>query len=172
MPAMKNYWKRYRWRGLMSAINEFYSVILKTPEDTQKFAASLAKLCKIGDCILLYGDVGVGKTTFARGFIQAISTVQEEIISPTFTLVQTYPLIGGGEAWHYDLYRLKNQTELLELGLDDALGTSIILLEWPELAKNMLPQSALNVTLSIEGQGRRVNISGEAETWNDRLRQL
>lgn len=155
----------------MSEISKF-SCILKTPEEMLGFAAELAGLCKTGDSILLYGDVGVGKTTFARGFIQAIAKTREEIVSPTFTLVQTYPLMNGGMVWHCDLYRLKNQNELIELGLDEAFDNAIVLIEWPEIAASQLPHNSLSVRLDIRGQGRSVIITGDSEAWNDRLVKL
>lgn len=156
----------------MSGTSEFQGM-LKTPQELQTLAAMLAALCKIGDHILLYGDVGAGKTTFARGFIQAITKTQEEITSPTFTLVQTYPLAdGGGSVWHCDLYRLKNQEELLELGLEEAAENGITLIEWPELAENQVPHNSLRVTLSIAGQGRSIIIAGNSDSWEDRLHKL
>ncbi len=142
---------------------------LNSPEETVAFAAKLAKLCTIGDCILLYGDVGVGKTTFARGFIQALTGTSEEIVSPTFTLVQTYPMEGGA-VWHCDLYRLKHASELVELGLDEAFERGITLVEWPEIAAGEFPKHSLKVTLDISGQGRSITLSGDG--WNDRLKNL
>jgi tRNA threonylcarbamoyladenosine biosynthesis protein TsaE len=160
-----------KWRGLMNGISRF-SGVLKSPGETLAIAAELAKLCKIGDCILLYGDVGVGKTTFARGFIKAVAKSDEEIVSPTFTLVQTYPLMSGGMVWHCDLYRLKNKNELFELGLDEAFDNGIILIEWPELATNQVLQNSLSVRLDISGQGRSIIISGNSDVWKDRIKKL
>lgn len=155
----------------MNATREL-SCLLKTPEDTIEFASELAGLCRTGDCILLYGEVGAGKTTFARGFIQQIAEFVEEIVSPTFTLVQTYPTKEGGAVWHCDLYRLKNQGELLELGLDDAFNSGIVLIEWPELALEHLPEDSLSVRLEIAEQGRIIVVSGTGEIWQDRLIKL
>ena len=140
-----------------------FSRILQTAEETQLLAKNLAGFCKIGDCLLLYGDLGAGKTTFARGFIQAKTGTKEEIVSPTFTLVQTYPIPSGGAVWHCDLYRLKNPNELLELGLDEAFDENITLIEWPEIAAGNLPPDSLNIKLTMEGQGRKITISGNAD---------
>ncbi len=146
----------------MSAISSF-TCILDTAEETQKIAEKLAGFCKIGDCIVLHGDLGAGKTTFARGFIQSLTGADEEIVSPTFTLVQTYTIAGGGEIWHCDLYRLKSKHELLELGLDEAFSENITLIEWPEIAQDLFPKNVINVTLAIEGQGRRITLSGSKD---------
>ena len=115
MAAMRKYWKLSRWRGLMSATDNIAigtSFFLPSVEDTDKLARKIARMCKAGDVILLYGDVGSGKTTFARGFIKELTNTEEEIVSPTFTLVQTYPTTDGNTIWHYDLYRLKHKTKI------------------------------------------------------------
>ncbi len=148
-----------------------YSWHLASEESTQRIAAQLARLCLPGDCILLRGEVGAGKTTFARAFIRAISPEAEEIVSPTFTLVQTYPTDSGGAIWHFDLYRLKHSQELVEIGIDDALYDGITLIEWPEVAAAMFPKSALELAL-LPGQTadqRILKISGDRQSWNERL---
>ncbi|MEQ1705532.1 MAG: tRNA (adenosine(37)-N6)-threonylcarbamoyltransferase complex ATPase subunit type 1 TsaE [Rickettsiales bacterium] len=155
----------------MSVTSEF-RCFLETPEKTADFAAELASLCQAGDCILLYGDIGVGKTTFARGFIRKICESTEEIVSPTFTLVQTYPAMGGGAVWHLDLYRLKHQNELLELGLEEAFNDGIILIEWPEIAVPYLPETCLTLRLEMQGQGRIVIVSDASNSWGGRLINL
>lgn len=160
-----------RWRGLMSATSEVRRQ-LETPEEVLDFAAELAGLCCLGDCILLYGDVGAGKTTFARGFIQKIAEVAEEIVSPTFTLVQIYPIKNGGAVWHCDLYRLKNPEELLELGLEGAFDNGIVLVEWPEIAISQLPENSLSVWLRENGDGRSAVVSGATDKWQERLMRL
>ena len=139
---------------------------------TQAIAATLAKQCKPGDCMLLSGDLGSGKTTFARGFIEALSPGCGEITSPTFTLVQTYPA-GGTTLWHFDLYRLKNPAELAETGLEEALASGITLIEWPELARSELPIAALDVMI-IAGDNpvqRTIRFCG-SPAWAARLEEL
>jgi tRNA threonylcarbamoyladenosine biosynthesis protein TsaE len=146
------------------------AIELKTAEETAIFAAKLAGICEIGDCILLYGDVGVGKTTFARGFIKALTGTLDEIVSPTFTLVQTYPLPTGGAVWHCDLYRLKYPQELVELGLEEGFMNGITLVEWPEVGEPLLPDDALKIKLEINGEGRIITL--ESEHWKKRLKKL
>jgi tRNA threonylcarbamoyladenosine biosynthesis protein TsaE len=114
---------------------------------THALAQKLASRCNTGDCVLLSGDLGTGKTTFARGFIQALCENPGEIVSPTFTLAQTYDTRAGGTVWHFDLYRLKSPADVWELGLEDALLTGISLIEWPQMAEGQLPQSVIEVQI-------------------------
>ncbi|MDE3015949.1 MAG: tRNA (adenosine(37)-N6)-threonylcarbamoyltransferase complex ATPase subunit type 1 TsaE [Pseudomonadota bacterium] len=145
-----------------------------TAASTQAIAARLAGECRVGDCILLFGDLGAGKTTFARGFIRARCPGEEEVVSPTFTLVQTYAPEKGAAIWHFDIYRLKNNKELDELGLQDALASGIVLIEWPELAQSELPEDALSVTISVAGrpEHRLLTFSGCRVAWQTRLAGL
>src|SRR5262249_10523588 len=143
MDVMKKCWKPSKWHGSMSAI----SAVATDISQTYAIAAAVAKQCRPGDCILLKGDLGAGKTTFARGFIQALNPSAGEVVSPTFTLVQTYP-VGATTLYHFDLYRLKSPSELAEIGLDEAFSSGISLIEWPELLQSRLPEDALNVTIT------------------------
>jgi tRNA threonylcarbamoyladenosine biosynthesis protein TsaE len=169
MAAMKKFWKPYRWRGSMKEI----SFSAEDIAQTQAVAAALARQCRPGDCVLLCGDLGSGKTTFARGFIQALQESPGEVVSPTFTLVQTYPTRDHNTVWHFDLYRLKHSSELMEIGLDEALRDGITLIEWPEIAQSQLPESALEVTIEMmDTTGHRhLSFSGSSE-WEERLNNL
>ena len=111
-------------------------------------AAKLAPQLRQGDTILLHGNLGTGKTVFARALIRALSGDEDlEVPSPTFTLVQTYdtPL---GALWHFDLYRLENSDEIYELGWEEALSGGIMLVEWPERLGTLLPPSRLDIRLT------------------------
>ncbi len=138
-----------------------------TETATRAIAATLAHACAPGDCVLLNGDLGAGKTAFARGFIQALSP-GAEVVSPTFNLVQTYDT-PAATIWHFDLYRLKTAAELVEIGLDDALASGITLIEWPELASEYWPRNALTIRLENEGQGRALTLTGAAARWKNHL---
>ena len=116
----------------------------------QWFAARL----KAGDCLLLEGQIGAGKSHFARAFIQARLGRAEDVPSPTFTLVQSYQ--ADVEIWHADLYRLSHPDEVLELGLDEAFDSAICLIEWPDRLGSLLPKGAMRLRFSLEGEGRRV----------------
>jgi tRNA threonylcarbamoyladenosine biosynthesis protein TsaE len=106
----------------------------------------------------------------ARSVIQSWLGRLEDVPSPTYTLVQTYGE-GGAEIWHADLYRLSHPDEVIELGLDDAFGRAICLVEWPERLGRATPDSALRLTFSQDGEGRRVVLTGSAE-WAERLSQI
>ena len=119
-----------------------YSKTLETAKDAAEFAASFSLHLKSGDCILLSGEVGAGKTHFARSVIQAMMMRDgeiEDVPSPTFTLVQVYET-SIGDVWHTDLYRLTHVDELTELGLEDAFDTAITLVEWPDRLGEIRPE--------------------------------
>ena len=141
---------------------------------TAALAAALAPLCRTGDCLLLQGDLGAGKTAFARGFIRALVGDEVEVVSPTFTLVQTYALPCGAQVWHGDLYRLEDPSDLDEIGLEEALQTSITLIEWPELARRLLPLDALAITLraGVHHDERIIEFSSGSALWQERLKDM
>lgn len=132
----------------------------------QRIAEAISGYCVDGDCLTLEGDLGAGKTTFARGFIKALCEV-DEVVSPTFTLVQTYPTHQKGTIWHFDLYRLESTHEVYETGLEEALDEGISLIEWPKLAEEFLPEHRLRIIINHGDQssGRVVELSGEQEKW-------
>lgn len=118
-------------------------------------AKKFAHLITSPSCILLWGDMGAGKTTFSKSFIRSLlKDSTAEVPSPTFTLIQTYPT-DKGEVWHSDLYRLQGPEEILELGLLEALRTSICLIEWPDRLQNYLPDKRIDVYLSIVDENHR-----------------
>jgi tRNA threonylcarbamoyl adenosine modification protein YjeE len=130
---------------------------------TTLLGADLAMVMRVGDVFLLKGDLGAGKTTLARGLIRALAGDPDlDVPSPTFTLVQAYdtPL----PVSHVDLYRLSAPEEIEELGLDDALKTGAVLMEWPERAADRLPGDAITVALADDARaGRTAVISGPDE---------
>ncbi|MCH2038441.1 MAG: tRNA (adenosine(37)-N6)-threonylcarbamoyltransferase complex ATPase subunit type 1 TsaE, partial [Rickettsiales bacterium] len=105
--------------------------ILHTLDDTQNIAETVAKSIHHDDIITLQGDLGAGKTSFTKYFISHLTgNERDEIISPTFNLLQTYDY-PQGTIFHYDLYRLENEDELYELGFEESLGNGICIIEWP-----------------------------------------
>lgn len=138
---------------------------------TRALAGAIAPLARPGDALALSGDLGMGKTEFARGFVRARAGAEIEVPSPTFTLVQTYDL-PGGEIWHFDLYRLADPEEIWELGWEAAREGAIALIEWPERLGPYLPVDRLAIDFA-QGPGetaRRVALSGDAgwvRRWED-----
>lgn len=137
---------------------------------TARLASRLARAARRGDVIALHGDLGAGKTTFARAFIAALSGMPVEVPSPTFTLVQIYetaPL----QIWHFDLYRLQRAEEAYELGFEEALEHGVSVIEWPQRLGHLLPAESLHVELlSSSGPGaRRARLFGGGD-WPQRLR--
>lgn len=119
---------------------------------TQRLGAGVARALEVGDAVCLWGPLGAGKTTLARGLIRALAGPTEEVPSPTFTLVQFYPT-GRLHLAHFDLYRLSRADEAHEIGLDEALDEGAALIEWPERLAGHLPSDRLDIELSIVGQG-------------------
>ena len=143
------------------------SVDLPSEAHTRALGAALAKQALAGDVIALEGALGAGKTTFARGFIQQLTGTDEEVVSPTFTLVQTYES-PAAEIWHFDLYRLERAEDVLELGLDEALSGGIVLIEWPQRLGRLMPAHRLEIELAIAGEGRVARLAGD-RSWSDRI---
>lgn len=146
---------------------------LAGPDQTGRAAGLLAGIARPGDVLALWGDLGAGKTTFARGFIAALVPGAETVPSPTFTLVQTYPaMIAGGpvDIWHFDLYRLKHAEEAYEVGIEEAFASGISLIEWPDRLGSLLPRRRLDVTLApgVHADSRRLTLTGEPD-WAERL---
>ncbi|MBC7280306.1 MAG: tRNA (adenosine(37)-N6)-threonylcarbamoyltransferase complex ATPase subunit type 1 TsaE [Hoeflea sp.] len=133
-------------------------VELADPGATALFAEDVALALRQGDCLCLSGDLGAGKSTFARALIRAIADDPDlEAPSPTFTLVQTYQL--RLPLAHLDLYRIGSPDELDELGLDDALAEGAVLIEWPEKALERLPEERIMMRFEGLGDSRTLAIS-------------
>jgi tRNA threonylcarbamoyladenosine biosynthesis protein TsaE len=143
------------------------TLFLASPDDTARLGEALARLLRPGDTVLLGGPIGSGKTHLARALIRARLGRAEEVPSPTFTLVQTYGE-GADEIWHADLYRLSHPDEVAELGLEDAFGRAICLVEWPERLGRHGPASALRLDFAPKGEGRGVTLAGGPE-WTARI---
>ena len=151
----------------MSVISQPLS--LPTLSATRELAQTIAACLRCGDVVTLAGDLGAGKTTFAQFLIGALSVAEVQVTSPTFTLLQTYPvtLTDGSacELYHYDLYRIEHPSALIELGIEDAVN-HVALIEWPErLGGYRLPIAlALSFTLANDGS-RYVTIDGDSRCW-------
>src|SRR5258705_3310763 len=130
-----------------------FSIVLPNERATRRLAADVATILKPGDLVTLSGDLGAGKTAFARALIRHLAADDTlDVPSPTFTLVQTYALPRFAVV-HADLYRVGHPGELAELGVDDDAGNSIVLLEWPDRAGDVLPPDRLDIALTLVAQG-------------------
>lgn len=135
---------------------------------TEALAARLAAHLPTRAVVYLHGDLGAGKSTFARAMLRALG-VAGTIRSPTYTLVEPYALPGGGQALHLDLYRIGDPGELEFLGLDEE-SACLWLVEWPERGAGALPAPDLRVQLAVAGEGRRARIesgSPAGQGWID-----
>jgi len=147
------------WRG---------SFTVATPGETAALAAKLAPALAPGDVLALRGDLGAGKTSFARGLIAALARAAgeapPEVPSPTFTLVQTYEF-PDALLWHFDLYRIDRPDDALELGIEEAFAEGISLIEWPERLGDFLPERRIEVRLGFteSPEARRIEIEAPAE---------
>lgn len=147
-----------------------HSLTLTGPEDTAERARQLASKLLPGDVILLGGDVGAGKTHFARALISELLEYPEDIPSPTFTLVQTYEGRNGA-IWHADLYRLTSTHEIEELGLIEAFHDAICLVEWPDRLGPLAPANPLQINLSpgADDDSRQLTAKWDTSGWADKL---
>jgi tRNA threonylcarbamoyladenosine biosynthesis protein TsaE len=126
--------------------------------------------------VALRGELGAGKTALARAVIQALplpdgAPAEEDVPSPTFTLVQTYAR-RPAPVWHIDLYRLSEPDEVIELGWDEALADGIVLVEWPDRAGTLLPAARLDVELADTAAGGRTATLTDGGGWSERLREV
>jgi tRNA threonylcarbamoyladenosine biosynthesis protein TsaE len=139
---------------------------LDTLAATEALGQRLAERLRAGDAILLEGPLGAGKSALARALLRAATgDAALEVPSPTFTLVQSYPLPGGLMAHHFDLYRLDGPAGLVELGWEEA-REGVVLVEWPDRLGPLAPTDALRVTLTpLEGDARDADLAG----WAGRL---
>jgi tRNA threonylcarbamoyladenosine biosynthesis protein TsaE len=136
---------------------------------TAALAARVGSLLRPGDVVALRGDLGAGKTAFARALIQSLGDPDDEVPSPTFTLVQTYET-PAGSIWHFDLYRLSGADEVIELGWDEVRADGIALVEWPDRLGPLLPPDRLDITISFGASpdARQATLTSHGD-WADRL---
>lgn len=129
-----------------------------TPESTAAIAGRLAAACPDAAVVFLEGELGAGKSVFARAFLEALG-VTGSIKSPTYTLIETYALQDGRDAVHMDLYRIADPDELDYLALDAVLERlRVMLVEWPQRGAGRLPAADLTVTLAFDGDGRAMQM--------------
>ena len=143
---------------------------LKSLEETKNFSKYVSKIISAGDVIFLYGEIGVGKTTFVRFFINHLEVEngmkKSDILSPTFNIAYDYD-IGEIKVYHYDLFRLKNYKDILELGMFETSKDHIKIIEWPELIE-LKPKDRLDILFQYSKlkNSRKVEVIGFGK-WKD-----
>ncbi|HEU4774424.1 MAG TPA: tRNA (adenosine(37)-N6)-threonylcarbamoyltransferase complex ATPase subunit type 1 TsaE [Lysobacter sp.] len=145
---------------------------LADSDSTDRLGRSLAQTRPPRAVVHLQGDLGAGKSTLARALLRELG-VQGAIRSPTYTLVERYPLATGGEAWHLDLYRIGDPGELEYLGLDTD-DVTLWLVEWPERGLGSLPAPDLCIEMALEGDGRIAALkpqTGTGQRWLEHLEE-
>lgn len=125
--------------------------LLDSVEQTRAWARNFAKTLRAPVCVALHGDLGMGKSEIARTIIQTLRGDDTVVPSPTFTIVQNYDGIS-----HFDLYRINDASELTEIGLPYAIANDITLIEWPDIATDILPNDTIHIYLTEHGSGRRL----------------
>ena len=143
---------------------------LSSLKDTQNLSKKISEIIKAGDVIFLYGEIGVGKTTFVRFLVNQLEVENKnkksDILSPTFNIVYDYD-IGNTKILHYDLYRLKNHKDILQLGIFENQNENIKIIEWPELIEPK-PKDRIDISLKYSKLelARQVEINGFGK-WKD-----
>lgn len=136
-------------------------IVSENETQTAELAKRLAPGLRRGDAVCLYGDLGAGKSVFARALVRALSgNPGLEVPSPTFTLVQTYET-PAGPIGHFDLYRIKSPEDIHELGWDEARADGIVIVEWAERLGPLAPRDRLGIRFGMTGQetARRITIT-------------
>jgi len=139
--------------------------ISQSPNETRQWAQALARKLKPGSIICLHGDLGSGKTTFVKGLASALGINEESVHSPTFVLMNIYD--GKKKIYHFDLYRLKATTDILQLGYEEFLyGQGIAVIEWADKLKELYPSEYLQITLEHGGENtRKIHALGVGEKY-------
>ena len=125
--------------------------ILNNVEETRNFAREFAKTLHAPITVAVHGELGMGKSEIARTIIKTLRGEDTVVPSPTFTLVQNYDGIS-----HFDLYRIGDESELEEIGLQYAIDNDITLIEWPDVATDKLPSNTIHIYITQNGDGRKL----------------
>ena len=152
-------------------------ITIKSKTEMHNFGIQLAKLFSLNDVVTLDGDLGIGKTFLCKSIINNLTTINE-VISPTFNIVQTYPLQNDEEIWHCDFYRINSFEEVEEIGVFEDLKKKIILLEWPKFKLELSQFDPLNLNIEIIknnqsnlSEYRKISLSG-SKKWDNKINNL
>ena len=133
---------------------------------TARLGEAVSRTLRTGEAVCLTGPLGAGKSTLARALVRALTTPDEDVPSPTFTLVQFYETAAFPLA-HFDLYRLTSPDEAWEIGLDEALDEGAAVIEWPQRLEGRLPRDRLDIDIVFDGAGRRARLTAHG-AWEGR----
>ena len=131
-----------------------FEILSRSAEDTEKAGATLAEQLAPGEFVALYGDLGAGKTAFVRG-MAAVLAPDAPVHSPTYTIVNEYPMADGMIFRHLDLYRITGEEDLFSIGFYDFIGEGYLAAEWCERIPYALPDRYIRVTLEKTGENER-----------------
>jgi len=149
---------------------------LSSEIDTKKLSKKISKIIKAGDVVFLYGEIGVGKTTFTRFLINHLEVENKikksDVLSPTFNIAYDYD-IGKIKVYHYDLYRIKSNKDILELGMFDVSKDHIKIVEWPEIIE-IKPKDRIDILLQYSklANSRKVKITGFGKWKNYKFNEI
>ena len=139
----------------------------KSPKDTIDVGKKIGKLLKEGDVVALIGDLGAGKTVISKGLCSGLGVEEDYITSPTYTIINQYD--GKIPVYHIDLYRLKNSSELYNLGWDEYIyGHGTCIIEWADKAGEMLPEEYLTINIEVTGKNnRKITLQAKGESYEN-----
>ena len=142
---------------------------IKKESNTKHIAESISAICNNGDVIALSGELGSGKSTFAKYFIKNLIKANS-VPSPSYNILITYNL-KDTTICHMDAWRLKSENEALNLGISEMFEKSIFIIEWAEKIKNIIPSNSLKIKIKIEKNKRTLLIEGNG-SWKKRLKKF
>ena len=152
-------------------------ITIKSKTEMYNFGIQLAKLFSLNDLITFDGDLGVGKTFLCKSIINNLTKINE-VVSPTFNIVQTYPLKKDEEIWHCDFYRINNFKEVEEIGVFEDFKKKIVLLEWPKFKIELSQFDPLSLNIEVIknyrinlSEYRKISLSG-SKKWNNKIKNL
>ena len=152
-------------------------ITIKSKTEMHNFGIKLAKLFSLNDLVTFDGDLGVGKTFLCKSIINYLTKINE-VVSPTFNIVQTYPLQEDEEIWHCDFYRINSFEEVDEIGVFEELKKKIVLLEWPKFKIELSQFDPLNLSIEIlrsnqsnSSEYRKISLSG-SKKWDNKIKNL
>ena len=157
----------------MGMDGEVTTFLTQSPEETLRLAVELGELCGPGDVVALVGELGTGKTLFAKGLARGLGVPSDEpVVSPSFTLLNEYA--GRCPVYHFDFYRLSDVGDLENIGLDEYLGAGgVVIVEWAERMPDALGAEHLEIRLEYAGEDkRRITITGLGPRYAERVRLI